>query len=201
MKYLLFLAMTLAGLAQAADYVVPAGSLHLRGDVTHEGTQAIAGALEAGISDHLVIDSLGGNFQAAVHLGEVLDRLRAQGRVITCVSQSRIASAAWYIFLKCHQRVATHSTQVFFHEIVSGNLEGESPQYLREYAAEMDTLQAMWDKMAARTLGMTPQAYTRERLKKLRYSADNLKVLGNGNWMTVVDRLVFAGLEYPKEEP
>lgn len=192
------------GNAGAAEYMVPAGALHLRGDVTHEGTQAIASALEVGVSDHLVLDSPGGDFPAAVALGDVLDRLRVQGRPISCVSQGNISSAAWYIFLKCHRRITTHNTHIFFHEIVSGTLEGETPQYLREYAAEMDRLQEMWDRLAARTMGLSYKDYRSERLKRLRYSADTLKVVGNGNrrdWLTVVDKLIFAGMEYPKEEP
>jgi len=130
-------------------------TLHLNDTVTREVIGALyLRALMTEGDIHILIDSPGGDFQAAQWLVANFDRLHKQGKTIHCYGNGQVASAAFFIYLHCDRRYALKSTSLFPHKIHIFYQIPVPPKQLLMDGLEVLKEQTAWDNLAIKITGM-----------------------------------------------
>jgi len=106
---------------------------------------------------YLYIDSLGGDFNAAVWMGRNMEAAQAAGMSITCYAGPRVASAAYYIYLHCSNRYALKTSMLFPHTIHVSIPEFVLPEELIVIGIRSLVAQKEWDGYARNITGMNEE--------------------------------------------
>lgn len=169
-----------------------AGTLHLNDTVTRDAILTLY--LKALILDgdiHILIDSPGGDFQAAQWLVANFDKLRKQGKTIHCYGNRQVASAAFFIYLHCDKRYALNSTVLFPHKIHIVYHVPMLPKQLVLDGLEVLKEQNDWDNKAMQITGMERADYLefRDSDEDL-WSVEEVIEKSKNKWFELVDNYV-----------
>lgn len=137
---------------------------------------------------HLLINSPGGDMEAAEWFVNQMDILRARGKVINCYAGNYVASAAFFIYLHCDKRYALRSSRLFPHKIHISFDQAVLPSVLISVGMEGAIQQERWDTYAREVTGMTANDYQEFRdSDRAMWSIPKIQEKSTKEWFKVVD--------------
>lgn len=176
----LLIALAFASLTPAsAQSISPV--LRIEGPITVESLEApilTLGALAPKQEVVLVLNSPGGDLDATEKFIEALG-----DRPKTCIVDSFVASAAYYLLLHCDKRYYLPSSQIIFHWIVLMYSSAPSSETVTKDYIELVYLQGAWDRFGRHILGMSQPLYLLVRNRERPMRIDTLTTLSKNKWI------------------
>ncbi len=137
---------------------------------------------------HLYINSPGGDFMGAKSFVSFMDQQRAKGKSFTCYAGPMVASAAFYIYLHCDQRLALKSSVLFPHKIHIYYRVPVLPAVLVQDGHEAAEEQRVWDTKARGITGMNVLDYQAFRDSDDKFwTIEQIQAASTIQWFKVVD--------------